>query len=153
LVKTITIIFFKITSIQKLSKIFFIKPFLTLIIFLTANVFLAQEQDTISRDVISFWNIVNENAKFAEKKESIKKQYTNEEIKDIATKLYKATEKDPFGFHSYIIKAHKKYVENVKSDNSLIAPSPKLHMLITDINKIYGDKFGEIIETPFFIRR
>jgi len=110
-----------------------------------------QQADTISTEVKAFWDIANENAEYKEK-EVYKKPFTESDIKDIAVKLYTATEKDPYGFDRYIKTEHKKYLENAKSDPALIAPSPKKQLILNEIDKIYGEKYGQMIETPFFIR-
>lgn len=128
------------------------KLFSIIILISIAHSVFSQQSDTISTEVKNFWKIVDENAKFEEKKADTKKQFSEEEIKEIAKKLYSATEKDPFGFAKYIITAHAKYLNDGKSDPNLRAPYPKLYMLEQEINKLDGDKFGEILETPFLIR-
>jgi len=83
------------------------------------------------------------------------KQYTNQEVYDLAQKYYQAKAEDPIGFHFYLENKMKEFEEKFKNktvkQSELMTPE-KVGVIFKIISSKYGRSFTEIIGIPWFLK-
>lgn len=127
--------------------------FIMLVLLQTQNH--AQHQDSISKSVKDYWQLMDKLTLRYKGKKEISKNYTNDEIDTLTKKYYKAMIEDPIGLKTKVDEDFQKWSSDARSIRGLpqdLKPAIKLRIMREIIAKKYGANFAEIISVPYYLK-
>jgi|GEM_PF-3025726 len=124
---------------------------LMMLLFLQA--FIYAQQDSVSKPVKDFWQLMNQFSTRYNGKDNFVKNYSANEIDTLTKKYYIATSEDPIGFKLKIEGEYYGLDSLARNNKGLtISHIPKIGLMKEIISSKYGKNFSEIISVPYYLK-
>jgi len=114
-----------------------------------------QQKEKYSKSVTDFIDILYNKTLIEETNYSLHYSFSKEQSKEILQKFYKVKAYDPIGLFNYFTEEYKVIIKKTKATgkNSKEKRAPyRKKKLADELAKIYGKKFMDIIDVPYFLR-
>lgn len=132
---------------------------ITLLIFLILTfvqfVSYAQQHDSVSEDVKSYWKLMDQFSSRYKNKNDISKKFSDEEIDTLTISYYRVISEDPIGMMNEFEHKFQKWDSVTNAIHGLPKDDPpgvKLRKTRDIIASKFGKNFANIISVPFYLK-